>query len=187
MKYKVFTLFSILMAVGVLMGSAFALSNGAPDLKCAKCHKNVVGSVDIKISGLPDRYKPGETYTIEIEILSDVRSTGFTQGGFAIEASAGELKVIDEKNTLKSGKYVTHTTEGAGKRKWKVAWQAPDKPVEVTISVSAIASNGDASPANDAMGLKTVKIKPELPSKALGYLLIIIGVGLLVFAILYKG
>ncbi len=186
MKFKVLV-FYVLLAVCVAMGSAFALSNGAPDLKCAKCHKNVVGTADIKISGLPEKYKPGKEYTIEIEILSSVKSTGFSQGGFAIEASAGELKVVDEKNTLKSGKYVTHTTEGAGKRKWKVVWQAPDKPVEVTISVSAIASNGDASPANDAMGMKTVKIKPELPSKTLGYLLIIIGIGLLVFAILYKG
>ncbi len=190
LKEKVISFVIILTFLILNFAIVSAMSMGAPDVKCAKCHKSMAGVAKLKIKGLPSEfYVPGKSYEVEITLISNIKSTGFSQGGFAFYASAGELKVVDSKNTMLAirgpYKYITHTSEGNGMRTWKLIWQAPKKPTEVTIQISSIASNGDASPSNDAMAVETITLKPKPTGKGMGYALIIIGIILLVFSIVY--
>jgi hypothetical protein len=156
----------ILFLVIVFSITAFVVSTGnshnnsAPNFECIGCHQGE-GSTEIKIDGLPEKYIPGKTYKITLTIVSDNQSLGDVAGGFAIEASAGDLMVTDRKNTQLSEGFLTHTQEGSAFRKWTFGWKAPVQKTKANLTVMAVAANGDYSPAGDVIGTKGFSIKPE--------------------------
>ncbi len=82
-----------------------------------------------------------------------------------MEVDAGELVVIDEKNTFISTtptgeKLLTHTKDGSLLREWSFEWKAPEDATPVTFKISVIAANGDGSFNGDAYAHKEITIKP---------------------------
>jgi hypothetical protein len=114
----------------------------------------------VKVDGLPKKYVPGKTYKLTITVNSTMKSEGDVAGGFAAEASAGTLVVVDKKNTQLSDGLLTHTQEGSALRKWTIGWKAPSRKEEVTLSIMAMAANGDFSPNGDIVGAEIVTLKP---------------------------
>ncbi|MBI5410150.1 MAG: hypothetical protein HZA14_12370 [Nitrospirae bacterium] len=135
-------------------------NNSAPNFECIQCHEGGMGDVEIKLEGLPEKYVPGKTYKMTLTVVSENESLGDVAGGFAVEASAGELIVVDKKNTQLSDGILTHTKEGSALRKWVVGWKAPSQKIETDLSVMAVAANGDFSTAGDVIGADGFSITP---------------------------
>lgn len=152
--------------VGVTALHASSMSNGAPQLNCVQCHVGAdKNPAEMVVEGLPEKYEPGKTYKITVKITKGPDcSGGVACGGFAVQVSAGELIVVDKKNTFISTtptgeKLLTHTKDGSLQREWTFEWKAPDKPEPVTFKISVIAANGDGSFNGDAYAYKEITIE----------------------------
>jgi len=142
---------------------SFAFLNSAPSFECMTCH---VGAedyvVDITIEGMPERYEPNRTYELKLVVKSDLESISDIKGGFAAQASAGELIDKDDVHTQVTESYLTHTMEGNKKREWVFGWKAPaDAGEQVEIEVMGVAANGDYSPSMDAVGFEIFRTNPR--------------------------
>lgn len=160
MKFKGLTLIIVIVALcymGVSISSAHR--NSAPNLECVSCHQGEIVDNLVKIEGLPKAFTPGKVYNLTVTISSRLESMSESKGGFAVEASAGKLIVKDKKNTQLSDGILTHTQEGSTLRKWTFSWKAPSKKVDTTITVMAVAANGDYSPAGDRVSADIFTIK----------------------------
>ncbi len=165
MRLAVIAVFSVLFILAASMIAA-AMSNGAPDLHCTKCHIGA-SKADFIVEGLPKKYEPGKVYKITIKITKGPSCKGGAAcGGFAFWASAGKVIAIDKKHTFVTtvaGKtFITHTKAGSLLREWTIEWQAPRKPEPVKVVISVIAANGDASPVGDAFAMKEFVILPAV-------------------------
>ncbi len=157
--------FLVLMLVAPMI---FAMSNGAPTLSCTMCHTDAASHpAQFVVLGLPKEYEPGKAYKITVEITKGPNCEGGVAcGGFAATVNAGELKVIDPKDTfittdtMTGQKIITHTKEGSLLRKWTFEWIAPEKPEKVTFKIAVIAANGDGSPFGDAYAAKEITLTP---------------------------
>lgn len=158
---KIFLLIFALTAIGLATSIGQSSTNSAPDGECFVCHTNTADSADIKITGIPKEYVPGKTYNISLTVGSRLKSISDVKGGFSATSSAGELIVIDKKNTQKSNSFITHTVEGAKSRTWKFAWKSPKEKMHAEIRVMAVAANGDFSPTGDAITAELAAIKPS--------------------------
>ncbi len=157
--------FILLFVIGLGIVSFFASTgsghnNSSPNFECNTCHQGE-GSAEIKIDGLPKKYVPGKVYKMTLIIESGNQSFGDNAGGFAMEASAGELVVTDNKNTQISEGLLTHTQEGAALRKWTFGWKAPADKKDVDLTIMGVAANGDFSPVGDVIGTEGLTIMPE--------------------------
>ncbi len=153
---------AILLLIGAI---AFAMSTGAPSFNCKVCHSDAkpIPPQDIVIKGLPQYYVPGKAYKITIEIKDVNKCTPAMLhcGGFALQASAGQFKIIDHVHTQLKGNMVTLTAEGAKMKVWTVEWIAPKTPKPVTFKVAVLAANSDFTPFGDHFGMKVIKAFPE--------------------------
>jgi hypothetical protein len=161
-------------------GLAPAFPDGAPARvaggfggdTCLACHwefdheEDSVGS--LQVTGLPEEWTPGTSYTLEIE----VQRPGMAVGGFQLAArfaadttQAGtfhipdhdteRIAVLDEGGLL----FAQHTEagipvdEGTGRIRWTVVWKAPATggpgDGEVVLNISAVAGDGDRSQMGD--------------------------------------
>ncbi|NPA85239.1 MAG: hypothetical protein GXO07_04445 [Crenarchaeota archaeon] len=155
--------------LATMMVPLFAMSNGAPNFSCTMCHQDAkpIAPQNIVISGLPQYYEPGKAYklTIEIKDVNECTPAMVACGGFALQASAGEFKIIDPENTFiaqpaPGESFVTHTKAGSMMKKWTVEWIAPQEPQPVTLKVAALAANGDGTPFGDYFGMKVFQVQP---------------------------
>jgi len=162
MKLKIsFFVMLIFFCVTFLYGSNVSgHRNSAPTLECLICHGAELVQDMVKIEGIPKSYVQGKTYKLKVIVNSDLESMSECKGGFAVEATAGRLKVIDKKNTQLINGILTHTQEGSELRKWSFEWTAPKEKTDVSISVMAVAANGDYSPVGDMVGATVYVIKP---------------------------
>lgn len=135
--------------------------NSAPTFECLSCHEGEMVHDMIKIEGIPKTYVPGKTYSLKVVVVSDLQSISESKGGFALDVSAGKLKVKDKKNTQLSNGFITHTQEGSELREWSFQWTAPKEKTDVNITVMAVAANGDYSPYGDRVGATVYSIKPS--------------------------
>lgn len=158
---KIFLFFLALAALGLAASAGQSSTNSAPDGECFACHANTADSANIKMTGIPKEYEPGKTYNITLSVHSRLKSMSEIKGGFSASASAGELIVVDKKNTQISDSFITHTIEGAQSRTWKFAWKSPKEKMPAEIRVMAVASNGDYSPSGDAITADLVTIRPS--------------------------
>jgi hypothetical protein len=85
-----FLLVAAILAIGVVASyyHAEAMSNGAPELDCVKCHLGAdKNPADFVVEGLPEQYEPGKTYKITVKITKGPDcSGGAACGGFAAAA-----------------------------------------------------------------------------------------------------
>ncbi len=156
---KIILFLLAIVALGLAASAGLSSTNSAPDGECFTCHADTADSANIKMIGLPKEYVPGKTYNITLSVQSRLKSMSEIKGGFSASASAGDLIVIDEKNTQKSNSFITHTIQGAQSRTWKLAWKAPKEKTDTEIRVMAVAANGDYSPSGDAMTADIIAIK----------------------------
>ncbi len=158
------------MTAGVALQApppAHGFANSAPSFACMSCHPGTMQGDMIRLRDLPETYSPGRTYTLTLELDSTLESLGEQQGGFAVRASAGELIVKDQTDTQIIDDILTHTLEGSHRRSWTFSWQAPGEPSpwwqfwgqdqkepvpDVSITVMAVAANGDFSSMGDEIG-----------------------------------
>jgi hypothetical protein len=161
MKRFVLLILPIIFA-GLLVSKGFAHRNSAPSFECFVCHTATEPQkTTIKATGIPKVYEPGKTYNITLSVESTLKSYGEVQGGFAAEATAGELIATDAKNTQLSNGIMTHTQEGSHYRKWSFSWKAPATKMDAEIKVMVVAANGDFGAAGDAVTAELFIIKPK--------------------------
>ncbi|MBF0328835.1 MAG: hypothetical protein HQL10_06730 [Nitrospirae bacterium] len=134
-------------------------NNSAPNMECLSCHDGDIQAGMVSIQGIPKNYKPGKVYTMSVVVKSNLESLGEIKGGFALEADKGTLVVKDKKNTQLIDGFLTHTQEGSHFRKWTFSWKAPEDKSDASISLMAVASNGDYSSQGDHVGTGSYTIK----------------------------
>ncbi len=160
MKRIIFFLVLILFGMsGFYISKGYGHKNSAPNLDCISCHEGEMVQNMVKVQGMPKSYVPGKTYNLTVIVTSDLESMSESKGGFALEASAGELIVRDKKNTQLSNGILTHTQEGSELRKWTFKWKAPSEKIDASITVMALAANGDYSSVGDRVGADSYTIK----------------------------
>ncbi len=183
----------LLMTLLITAGSGFAKVKGAPPMasgvpgqrSCmsSKCHGQYElnsGKAVIEISGLPEKYKTGESY----EITLSMKEKGKKVFGFEVSvanadiAPVGELQVADAKHTqlIESTRYaaysnlqfLTHTAKGIrGPKKgfsqeWKFSWQAPDSLAGAANFYFAFnAGNGNKKKTGDRIYTRSFEIAPQ--------------------------
>lgn len=163
MKFKKISLFLILIVFvipGIYISDVYGHRNSAPTFECASCHDGELVTDMVRIDGLPKSYMKGQTYNLTVVVTSDLESMSECKGGFAVEATAGTIKVKDKKHTQLSNGFLTHTQEGSELRKWSFAWTAPKDRTDVSITVMAVSANGDYSSAGDKIGATSYLLKP---------------------------
>lgn len=151
---------ALLALIGLHDSPAHGFANSAPSFDCMTCHQGETGDEAVQLRNMSGTYTPGKTYTLTLVVESGLKSMGEVQGGFALEASAGELIVLDDKHTQLSNGFLTHTMEGARKRTWKFGWKAPQAKTAVDITVMAVAANGDYSSTGDRVGADSFAMQP---------------------------
>ena len=127
---------------------------------CGSCHLGSSGPADseaVAIAGLPERVRPGETYTLEIAIADpDLKIAGFLLEITSADAPAGTLASVDA-TTEALGARARSTRAGAlprvpGVVRWKLEWTAPPAPAgPIRFEIWANAGNDDLSPLGDRL------------------------------------
>jgi hypothetical protein len=156
-------------------------------------------AVGFTVTGLPGRYLPNSTYTIEITVtFTDVAAVANkSQGGFYLEATAGSFSVPLAMDGLVQvrGLQVTHTQNGSLRRDWQVLWTAPATPDQVITFyafVNTVNGNKSETFGSDHWTSKTIRIGvsdqpqitgPPAPSPPLA----LETIGLLIFAVIAGG
>lgn len=153
-------------------GSAGVPGGGGFDAEptCTSCHTgfpiNSDGRGVLALSGLPERYVPGERYTLTLEVRhpdDERRRWGFqlTAVGAKSLAGAGAFVVTDNPNTqlirgtVGNREYVSHSYFGtgvgeAGGHAWTFDWIAPAPAVgRIAFYGAGNASNLDGSKEGD--------------------------------------
>lgn len=159
-KISILLILIVLSVFLVSVSVVYGHRNSAPNLECISCHEGEMVQGMVKIEGIPKSYVPGKKYNLMVVIVSDLESISECKGGFAVEVSAGKLKIKDKKNTQLSNGFITHTQEGSELRKWSFEWIAPKEKTDVNITAMAVAANGDYSASGDRVGATAYSIKP---------------------------
>jgi hypothetical protein len=137
---------------------------------CTSCHTgfplNSDGRGQLTLSGVPERYVPGERYTLVLELRhpeEERKRWGFQLTAVSAKAlaGAGELIVTDNANTqvirgtVGNREYVSHSYYGTGVgepggHRWSFDWIAPVREVgRVAFYGAGNAANLDGSKEGD--------------------------------------
>ncbi len=170
------TLWLITMVV-VTSGSrtpALAYAEGAPpgfsggfgEESCHGCHFHAEpnsGNGRVAVEGIPERYVPGERYTITVTLtrpgmkLAGFQMTartkdGAKQAGTFTPASTERDRVgVEVQHDVQ---YANHLQKGtapsaAGNARWTLEWTAPQTTAAVIFHVAANAADGDGTAEGD--------------------------------------
>lgn len=162
MKKIILFLIAILFGItGFYISDGYSHNNSAPNSECYACHTGAGIAAELKLAGLPKQYESGKTYNLTLTVNSRLESLGDVKGGFSAEASAGELMVLDDRNTQRSASFITHTQDGSTQRSWRFAWKAPSGNMDAEIRIMVVAANGDYSSANDTVTAELFTIRPK--------------------------
>jgi hypothetical protein len=162
---------AIVIAATALVASmplAQSSARGSWDARDRGCYCHSASpspNVGFTVLGLPGQYMPGMTYTVEIKVtLTDVGVVANkSQGGFYLEASAGNLSVPAgwEGLVQVEGNASTHTLNGSRMRTWLVNWTAPQEAglvVWFLVYVNTVNGNGSETFGTDHWTQRTVRI-----------------------------
>ncbi len=115
------------------------------------CHGAIDADVTVTLTGLPDKFKAGQTYNISISISGGPDATGENIGGFNLVANIGNLSATDENVQLLSDGDLTHTTLGNDLRSWQVQWTAPETDTaDVTFTILGNSVDGNNESSGDS-------------------------------------
>lgn len=154
-------------------GAPPGFSGGFKEESCHACHFHeelnaAPGSVTI--TGVPERFTPGQRYTITVTLTrSEMKRAGFqltarfkesgAQAG--LMTSEGAHVSIDTQGGIQYAgqKREGAVAESAGTARWTVMWTAPDPGGPVVFHVAANAANGNASADGDFIYTSSVEAK----------------------------
>ena len=170
--YRATALVGAVLALAFLLAAAaLPASPNAAGVWKAKdrgcyCHApDPSDAVGFTVTGLPGRYAPGASYTIQVNVtFTDVPAApNRSQGGFFIEASAGHFEVPPQMAGLVQldGLQASHTLIGSRARSWSVVWVAPNEAgtvVTFRVAVNTANGNGSETFGTDHWTYKTVTI-----------------------------
>jgi hypothetical protein len=158
-----------LLIVAFSSGPMPNVTGGFGEPTCQSCHLdqplNAPGG-SLRVTGIPDAFQPGQTYTITVQLeREDVRRGGFEIGarfgaGPDRARQAGTWRPLDGRVQLQQSadgtlSFAQHTTAGTlaatrGVLRWSFEWTAPSHAsAPVQFNAAANASNDDASPLGD--------------------------------------
>jgi hypothetical protein len=164
---------TVFVAGGPAMSPAAAYADGAPpgfsggfgESSCDACHFEAAVNTPpgrVTLTGIPDRFVPGERYAITITLSRP----GLTMGGFQLASrldpggtQAGMLAPgpgEEKRIKIESGKiqYANQRQAGTdlaepGIAQWTVLWTAPETPGIVRFHVAANAADKDEAARGD--------------------------------------
>lgn len=160
-------------ALSARAGAAPPFSSGPPTgmasnrpyyNNCTVCHSTTAvnaGTGSVALSGVPEVYTPGATYTLTVTNTEfSARRWGFELIALRANGSMGGVfTVTDAVNTQIVSSagldYVMHTTTGShagmsGPRSWSVDWTAPAAADgDIAFTVSGNNSNNNSTPGGD--------------------------------------
>jgi virginiamycin B lyase len=171
---------------GLLVGAAHAAYDMRPPLAhtggfgeetCRVCHfdgPELPREGAVTLGGVPERYRPGAVYRIEVTLVdSAARLGGFqlaarvAQGPHA-GAQAGTLCATDARVAVQADtgsgvQYASHDGAApADSLRWTLAWRAPAKDAgAVVFHVAANAANDDDSVFGDRIHRATSATRPD--------------------------
>jgi len=146
-------------------GPPTAHTGGFGEPTCLHCHTgealNTPGG-QLHIDGLPERWRPGGVYRIEVVMRRDSLaragfelSARFEDGSMAGMLTTGDsLRVTVTRDSVSGMPYAHHTRAGtrgwSGEARWPVLWAAPSAGRGVVmLHVASVASNDDDSNLGD--------------------------------------
>lgn len=157
-------------------GAQFGKTGAPGEQNCTQCHSgNPISNSSVSLinfSGTNNKYIPGSTYTINVELVGAPSPTN----GFEIvalrnsdHANVGSIAITNATNTqLKSGNsrtYVTHTSSGVSSTSWNFDWTAPTNGEgDITFYLAGNISNNNGTTAGDEVHLKELVIQEDLSS-----------------------
>lgn len=151
-----------------------AFTGGFGEESCHSCHFDYPlndGEATLRLQGLPENYRPGQSYPITVSLQREELS----RGGFQLSArhpdstQAGRFTLDSDRlqftKELENAQYVQHTEEGTrpdeeGSIHWKLEWTAPDTGGEVIFHLAANAGNGDESSFGDHIYTLSRRLEP---------------------------
>lgn len=147
-----------------------AHTGGFGEPSCRECHFDgpIQPPETLALGGVPERYRPGAAYELEVSI----RDTTARVGGFQLAArvaegphagtQAGTLCSLDARvdvvaDTATGVQYASHAlARSADSLQWTVRWQAPTEDVgPVIFHVAANSANDDDSMFGDVIILRS--------------------------------
>jgi len=155
-----------LLALHFRDGPPARVTGGFGEDSCAACHfGNALndGAGALTLAGFPERFEPGEAYTLELSLdRPGLKAAGFqlavraadgkTQAG-RIELPAAEdatVAILEERGVqFAHQKAASAPPTGETTVRWPVTWIAPATPTPVILHASAVAGDGDESQAGD--------------------------------------
>lgn len=158
-----------------------ARTGGFGEQTCGECHfggpERPSGTVTL--GGVPERYRAGEVYTLELTLAD----TTARVGGFQIAArvadgpragkQAGTLCAIDARvavalDSATGIQYASHSIAApADSLRWQLTWRAPAAGAGgVIFHLVANAADDDDSPLGDAILTNTVVTQPKKAAPA---------------------
>lgn len=145
------------------MDLAGTFTGGFGEESCHNCHfDNPVNDEAgrLELGGLPETYKPGDSYNITVTLTRP----GLEKGGFQLAArhpdssQAGSFQLDSRRLQFTDAggpvRYVQHTAEGTDpgeerRIRWDFVWTAPENGERVRFHLAANAGNGDESSFGD--------------------------------------
>lgn len=157
-------------------GAQFGKTGAPGEQNCTQCHSgNPISNSTVSLisfSGTNNKYIPGSTYTINVELVG----APSPKNGFEIvalrnsdDANVGSITITNATNTqLKSGNsrtYVTHTSSGSSSTSWNFDWTAPTNGEgDITFYLAGNISNDNGSTSGDEVHLKELVIQEDASS-----------------------
>lgn len=157
-------------------GAPPGFSGGFGESACDACHfENEInaGPGQLTLSGVPERFTPGERYTLTVTLtrpemkvggfqLTARTADGGAQAGAFGDPSADAKRVRLSIFSPDSVQYMQQSREGAGAEppgilRWEVVWTAPTSAVPVQFNVAANAGDGDDSVRGDYVYTATAR------------------------------
>lgn len=148
-------------------GPPARVSGGFGEETCIACHFGTAAENDpsgrLEITGVPEGYVPGGTYTL----TATLKRPGMAAGGFQLTArfqedgsQAGELSPGDSDGarvgftTEREVVYAHHLLPGialtdADVNRWTLLWTAPESRAPVVFHLVGVAGDGDESQFGD--------------------------------------
>lgn len=174
---------TLIAAVGVAYDARppLAHTGGFGEPTCVTCHFGGpdTPSGEVSLGGVPERYRPGASYTLDVSLAD----TAARVGGFQLAARvaegpqagaqggtlcAADRRVVVATDSATGVAYASHSAAApADSLRWRLTWRAPARDVgSVIFHIAANAANDDDSALGDAILATSVISRPKAAAAA---------------------
>ncbi|MGE3277138.1 MAG: choice-of-anchor V domain-containing protein [Vicinamibacterales bacterium] len=159
-------------------GAPPGFSGGFGEQACDACHFEATintGPGKVLLAGVPDRFTPGERYTLTLtltrpgmrlggfQLTARFEDGGAQAGGLAPGPAHAEHLTVESQNGIQ---YVGQHASGTGlaapdTASWTLIWTAPPSGGPVVFHVAANAADGDGTAEGDYVHTTTAVSSPD--------------------------